>query len=77
MYFHVIFVCIWYEYLPLLPHATCSQDCNIVYIKLIMMLPVYVLKTVLSNVTITNYFITFLQIDIVANFLLVLIWANN
>ena len=37
------------------------------------MLPVYVLKTVLSNVTIMNYFTTFLQIDIVANFLLVLI----
>ena len=75
MYFHVIFEWIWYGYLALLPHAACSQVCNIVHIKLIM-LPVYVLKTVLSNVIVTNCFITFLRIDIVANFLLVLIWAN-
>ena len=31
----------------------------------------------MSNVTTTNYITTFLQIIIVANFLLVLIWVTN
>jgi len=32
---------------------------------------------ILSNTTVTNYFITFLQIVVVVNFLLVLIWTHQ